>query len=118
VIRRPSRDQDGQSSSAASLPEVSRRAVPPATGFAYSLPRLSKTTVRPSGETRAKRGILAVKLSGATGMTGCGASATPRVSLTVKGITLSPLPSAATRRSLPPAHSTSALPSGVQSISG
>ena len=118
VSRRPSRDHDGHSSSASSSADVTRRAVPPATGFEYSLPRLSNTTVRPSGDTLVNRGILAVKLSGETGITGWGASATPRVSSMVKGITLAPLPSAETRCNLPPAHSTMELPSGIQSIKG
>ena len=57
-------------------------------------------------------------LSVATGITGCGAGSTPRVSLTVKGISASPLPSASMRRIFPPAQNTMERLSGVQSMLG
>ena len=115
---RPSRDQAGNSSNPPSSPRVSRRGSPPVIAFTYSLPRLSKTTCRPSGDTAAKRGMCVVKVSGATVTFGCGPSMTPRVSSTRNGMTAALRPSASTRRILPPAQNTTDLLSGVQAMLG
>ena len=113
-----SRDHAGHSSRLSSSPLVSRRGSPPAIGLTNSFPRLSKTTCRPSGETAAKRTMLVVKRSGDTAIFGCGASSMPRVSATWNGITAPWLPSASTRRILPPAQNTIEFESGVQSMFG
>ena len=115
----PSRDQDGNSSNSASSPVTRRRgAPPPAIGFTQSLPRVSKTTDLPSGDTLAQRGMVVWKRSGETSICGCVASITTRVSSTWKGITAD-VPSAAfTRRILPPAQNTTAPLSGVQAMFG
>ena len=91
--------------------------------FTHSLPSVSNTTVRPSGDTLAQRGILVVKRSGATSICGCVASITTRVSLTRNGTTAAPEPSApplsiGTRLILPPAQNTRLLLSGVQAMFG
>ena len=54
----------------------------------------------------------------AAAITGCGPAIPPRVSSTASGITAALLPSALTRRSLPPAQNTMVLLSGVQSMLG
>ena len=79
---------------------------------------LSNTTLDPSGEIVAKRGMLVVKLAGETSTVTFGTSALPRVSAIRNGITAAPLPSAFTRRILPPAQNTIDWPSGVQSMLG
>ena len=118
AIVRPSRDQVGYISKLSSFDEVSRRAAPPAIGFTHSLPSVSKTTCRPSGETVAQRGILVWKWSGATSICGWVASITTRVSCTWNGISAAPDPSALTRRILPPAQKTTLFASGVQAMFG
>jgi hypothetical protein len=118
TIVRPSRDQEGKSSSPLSSPLTSRLGAAPVIGLIHSLPRLSKTTWRPSGETLAQRGIRVWKRSGATSICGCKASITTRVSLTRNGISAPPPPSAPTRRILPPAQKTTDRLSGVHAMLG
>ena len=114
----PSRDQAGNSSNSASSLVTSRRALPPAVGLTHSLPRVSNTTVLPSGETLAQRGILVWNLSGAISTVGWIASMTTRVSSILNGMTALAPSATATRRILPPAQNTTLEPSGVQAMFG
>ena len=84
----------------------------------HSLPRLWNTATSPLGETVTQRSILVVKVLGWTSTGKRSASITVRVSFTWKGIGVAWWLATSTRWSLPPAHSTISLPSGVQATEG